>query len=89
MPLAERGQVDLARVDDDLVISLGAHGRVIPLPAVLRRCVTDGARLADGWLRVRFRPDPARWPAALLSAADRGADSNTVGGTGTGGVGEQ
>lgn len=81
LPLVERDQLDLARVDDGLVVTLDDHRRVIPLPAVLRRCTVEGARLADGWLRVRFRPDPARWPTALLSAADRWAHPSTVGGT--------
>ena len=81
LPLVERDQLDLARVDDGLVVTLDDHRRVTPLPAVLRRCTVEGARLADGWLRVRFRPDPARWPTALLSAADRWAHPSTVGGT--------
>jgi arsenite-transporting ATPase len=61
LPLTDRADVDLARSGDDLVVTLGASRRVLPLPSALRRCVVTGAALADGELRVGFRPDPALW----------------------------
>ncbi|HET7530158.1 MAG TPA: ArsA family ATPase [Mycobacteriales bacterium] len=61
LPHAERRDVDLVRKGDDLVLTVGAHRRVLALPSVLRRCVVDGAALRDGALRVRFRPDPDVW----------------------------
>src|SRR5439155_8090104 len=61
LPHADKRQVDLVRKADELVLTVGAHRRVLALPSVLRRCVVDGAALRDGTLRVRFRPDPALW----------------------------
>jgi arsenite/tail-anchored protein-transporting ATPase len=61
LPLAERGDVDLVRKGDELVLTVGSHRRTLALPSVLRRCVIDGAALRDGRLRVRFRPDPNVW----------------------------
>ena len=62
LPLATRGDVALARVGDDLALTVAGHRRVLALPSALRRCVVAGAGLDDGALRVRFRPDPALWP---------------------------
>ncbi|HEU5034420.1 MAG TPA: ArsA family ATPase [Mycobacteriales bacterium] len=61
LPLADKRDVDLVRKGDELVLTVGSHRRVLALPAVLRRCVVDGAALRDGRLRVRFRPDPDLW----------------------------
>lgn len=62
LPFAQRGEVDLSRRGDDLMIGVGAHARVLALPSALRRCVVAGAVLRDGRLRVSFEPDPALWP---------------------------
>ncbi len=64
LPLAEKGEVDLNRAGDDLVLTVGSHRRVLTLPAALRRCTVTGALLRAGHLRVRFRPDPAQWMGA-------------------------
>jgi arsenite-transporting ATPase len=61
LPHADRHDVDLVRKGDDLVVTVGAHRRVIALPSVLRRCAVDGAALRDGALRVRFSADPDLW----------------------------
>lgn len=61
LPMADRADVDLARIGDDLRLVVGGHRRLLTLPSALRRCVVTGARLADGMLQVRFRPDPALW----------------------------
>jgi arsenite/tail-anchored protein-transporting ATPase len=64
LPLAEPGEVDAARAGDELIVTVGRRRRVVSLPSGLRRCEVVGGRYADGYLRIRFRPDPALWPAA-------------------------
>jgi arsenite-transporting ATPase len=61
LPLADRSDVELARLGDDLSLTVAGRRRLISLPSALRRCVVAGAGLRDGALRVRFRPDPALW----------------------------
>jgi arsenite/tail-anchored protein-transporting ATPase len=61
LPHADKREVDLVRKGDELVLTVGSDRRVLALPSALRRCVTDGASLRDGRLRVRFRPDPDLW----------------------------
>lgn len=77
LPFVERADLTLARHDDDLVLGVGEDRRVLSLPAALRRCRVEGARLvgadgtlltdtrsagvADSRLEVRFVPDPALW----------------------------
>ncbi len=61
LPLADRGDLDLARRGDDLVVTVGASRRILTLPSALRRCLVVGASLRDGVLRVRFEPDPDLW----------------------------
>ncbi|GAB3876426.1 ArsA family ATPase [Kibdelosporangium lantanae] len=54
VPLTEQSDVDLARVVDDLAITVDGMRRLIPLPAVLRRYeVVDASVDGDG-LRIRF-----------------------------------
>jgi arsenite-transporting ATPase len=65
LPHAERHEVNLARVGDDLVVTLGSVRRRIALPSLLRRCVAVGAELVGAELCIDFVPDAARWPAAL------------------------
>ena len=64
LPFAERGDVDLARIGDELVVTVGAHRRLVALPAALRRCDVREARLRDDRLVVSFVPDPDRWVRA-------------------------
>jgi arsenite/tail-anchored protein-transporting ATPase len=61
LPFADRGEMDLARTGDELVVTVAGYRRVLALPSVLRRCKVSGAALRDGRLRVRFEPDPALW----------------------------
>ncbi|UGQ09996.1 ArsA family ATPase [Yinghuangia sp. ASG 101] len=61
LPGADRGDLDLLRRGDELIVTVGAHRRMIPLPSALRRCVIEGAGLRGGALRVRFVPDPGVW----------------------------
>ena len=73
LPHARRGEVELTRWADDLVVTASGVRRSFPLDALLRRCtVVSGHLTAPGseqaTLEVRFAPDPAQWPAGLLSA---------------------
>jgi arsenite-transporting ATPase len=63
LPFATREEVDLARSGDELVITIGAHRRLLTLPSALRRCAVTGAALRENRLRIRFRPDPEQWRA--------------------------
>jgi arsenite/tail-anchored protein-transporting ATPase len=76
LPFTERGDVQLTRWQDDLVITVGSARRCFPLDPLLRRCDVTGGRLADpghasARLEVGFRPDPQLWPADLLAADER------------------
>jgi arsenite-transporting ATPase len=62
LPLVTAAEVDLKRRDDELLVSVADHRRVLSLPSVLRRCVVTGAVVRDGTLRVRFVPDERLWP---------------------------
>jgi arsenite-transporting ATPase len=57
LPLAERGDVDLVRRGDELVLTVGGHRRVLALPLSLQRSAITSARLAEGLLRVEFAAD--------------------------------
>jgi arsenite-transporting ATPase len=63
LPLADRADVRLSRIGDDLALDVAGHRRLLALPSALCRCRVTGAGLTDGALRVRFRPDPALWRA--------------------------
>ncbi|MFG3097319.1 ArsA family ATPase [Streptomyces sp. NPDC048202] len=62
LPGAVRGDLDLIRRGDELLVTAGPFHRIVSLPSALRRCTVAGAALADGALSVRFAPDPALWP---------------------------
>jgi arsenite-transporting ATPase len=55
LPLTSKGDIDLARHAEDLIVTVGPHRRVITLPSALRGAEVAGARLRDGALRVRLR----------------------------------
>jgi len=64
LPLVTAAEVDLKRRDDELLVSVAGHRRVMSLPSVLRRCVVTGAVVRNGTLRVRFAPDEGLWPVS-------------------------
>ena len=64
LPLVTAAEVDLKRRDDELLVSVADHRRVLSLPSVLRRCVVAGAVVRKGALRVRFVPDEKLWPVS-------------------------
>ena len=69
LPLAERAEVDAARVGDDLVVTVAGHRRVLCLPSVLRRCTVRSGDFDGRTLRVRFEPNPQLWPASASPSA--------------------
>jgi arsenite-transporting ATPase len=54
MPFAERGDVDLKKVGQELVVTVGHEKRTIILPSALARQRPTGARLEGGSLEVSF-----------------------------------
>ena len=63
LPLVQRSEVDAVRAGDDLVVTVAGNRRVLTLPSVLRRCVVVSGSFDGTHLSVRFRRDPALWPA--------------------------
>lgn len=61
LPLHPAAEVDLARIGDELAITVDGRRRLVMLPAVLQRCVVTSAIAGDDGLTVRFRPDPELW----------------------------
>jgi len=53
--------LDLARIDDDLAVTVSGVRRLVALPSVLGRCTVHGARIGVDELVVVFRPDPSVW----------------------------
>ncbi len=62
LPFATSTDVRLQRRDDDLLVDVGPHHRVVTLPSVLRRCTVTGAAVREGVLTVTFVPDEEVWP---------------------------
>jgi arsenite-transporting ATPase len=62
VPLGPDADVDLARVGDELALTVDGRRRLIALAPVLRRCEVTGADVDGEGVLVWFRPDPALWP---------------------------
>jgi arsenite-transporting ATPase len=60
VPFVERGDVELARHDGELFVTVGNYRREIALPRVLANRETLGAAIEDGELRVRFSRTASR-----------------------------
>ena len=54
LPFVEKGEVDLARHGDELVVTVGSYRRLLALPSALRNHDVAGARVGEGALVVRF-----------------------------------
>ncbi|WP_342216712.1 ArsA family ATPase [Nocardia asiatica] len=67
LPVVDAATLRLGRVEDDLIVGADGVRRRVRLAPVLRRCTVDGAELDDGFLVVRFRPDPLVWAHASES----------------------
>lgn len=63
LPLAPDAELDLARVDDELALTIDGRRRLIALPPVLRRCQVTAAEIDPDGLLITCRPDPALWMA--------------------------
>lgn len=74
LPLADKAALNLARSDDDLLITVDRRTRRVELPSLLQRCTVTGAAFADDALSVSFEPDPERWPQALAANAAGSSD---------------
>lgn len=61
IPIDDETRLDLARVEDDLVITVDGQRRLVALPSVLRRCTVASAAADSDGLTVRFQPDPRLW----------------------------
>ncbi|QWC85652.1 ArsA family ATPase [Nocardioidaceae bacterium] len=64
LPFAQRGDVDLARHGDELVVTVSGYRRLLTLPAWLSKQRIVGAGVEGGALRVRFTEDAAAPPRA-------------------------
>jgi arsenite-transporting ATPase len=62
VPLGIDAELDLARVGDELALTVDGRRRLIILPPVLRRCEVTGAEVDGEGILVSFQPDPALWP---------------------------
>jgi arsenite-transporting ATPase len=58
LPLIDRDSLELARVGDELAVSVSGRRRLFALPSAFRRCQVTGARIEGDEVQVRFRPDP-------------------------------
>ncbi|SMD14759.1 ArsA family ATPase [Lentzea albidocapillata] len=61
LPLSDDTELDLARVSDDLALTVDGRRRLVALPSLLRRCIVTGAEMDSGGVTVGFRPDPSLW----------------------------
>jgi arsenite-transporting ATPase len=61
LPLPDDAELDLARVGDELAVTVNGRRKLVALPSLLRRCVVTGAEMDETGLAVRFRPDPDLW----------------------------
>jgi arsenite/tail-anchored protein-transporting ATPase len=54
LPFADKGEIRLKRVGDELVVRVGAHKRTMLLPGALAGYRPSGATFEEGALRIRF-----------------------------------
>jgi arsenite-transporting ATPase len=59
LPFVGKGEVDLARHGDELVVTVGSYRRLLSLPQGLTRHTVKGARVEGGALQVRFEEKQA------------------------------
>ncbi|MDX6310120.1 MAG: arsenite/tail-anchored protein-transporting ATPase [Nocardioidaceae bacterium] len=77
LPFAERGDVDLARHGEDLVMTVGSYRRLLALPAALQRATVTGASLQRGSLVVTF-DSGGHAVGTLTSRRRRGPDTSSA-----------
>jgi arsenite-transporting ATPase len=74
VPFADRSELDLSKVGQELIVRAGREKRTIILPTALARHRPAGARLEAGMLEVSFeddRPRRAEQPAPADERGDR------------------
>ncbi len=54
VPFAERSDIDLKKVGDELIVTVGGEKRTIILPSALSGARPSGAALENGTLKVSF-----------------------------------
>jgi len=54
LPFTEKGELQLSRHSDELVLQVGAWRRTLLLPRALLDAPTKGAKMTDGTLRIQF-----------------------------------
>jgi arsenite-transporting ATPase len=69
LPFAERDSVDLARLGDELVVTVGSYRRVLALPAALRQARVLGASMRDGALVVRLTSEAGQTNPSVAEQA--------------------
>jgi arsenite-transporting ATPase len=79
VPFAERDELTLKKVGQELIVGAGREKRMIILPAALARHSPVGAKLEDGRLRIRF-DDGARDDGA--ASGPEGAATTSTASTG-------
>lgn len=75
VPFADRSELELSKVGQELIVRAGREKRTIILPTALARHRPSGARLESGTLEVTFeddRPRRAEQPAPDGEQGDRG-----------------
>jgi len=60
VPFADRSELQLGKVGNELIVRAGREKRTIILPGALARLRPAGARLEDGTLEISFEDDRAR-----------------------------
>jgi arsenite-transporting ATPase len=82
VPFADRSELDLSKVGQELIVRAGREKRTIILPTALARLRPAGARLEAGTLEVSFeddRPRRAQQPAAAAIGEDEPVRRNVRG----------
>ena len=64
LPAQAREDARVGVLGEQLVVGLPGAVRWLDLPPVLTRCEALSAQRTATGIRVRFRPDPAKWPAS-------------------------
>jgi arsenite-transporting ATPase len=63
VPFADRADLELSKVGQELIVRAGTEKRTIILPTALARHRPAGAKLEDGTLEITFEDDRGREPA--------------------------
>lgn len=84
VPFADRSELDLSKVGQELIVRAGREKRTIILPTALARLRPAGARLEGGTLEVSFEDDRPRRADRTSPAAELADRDPVPGGTAAG-----